>query len=289
MNVNKKLRIYEGATAVITGGASGIGRALGQELARRGAEVILADLQVELAQEVAEGIRSRGGKSTAVKLDVTDYPALENVVRETFSRTGRLDYLFNNAGIFLSGGIHQYAIDDWDYILDINVRGVVHGIHAVYPMMRAQGFGHIVNTGSMAGLMCTPGEVAYSMTKHAVVGLSRSLRAQAALLGIRVSVLCPGIIRTEMVESGGKFGRFYLELTPEVRQKLLEKVQPMPADRFAKRALDAVAQNRAIIIEPPWWRWLWRLNRLFPAFSITLMQKFYKRALLQLGLWPPKI
>lgn len=136
--------------------------------------------------------------------------------------------------------------------------------------------------------MCSPGEVAYSMTKHAVFGLSRSLRAQAGLTGVRVSTLCPGIIQTTMVENGGKFGRLYLELTPEVREKLLEKIHPMPADRFAGRVLDAVARNKAIIIEPPWWRWLWRMNRLFPSFSITLMQKVYKRALAQLGLWPPQ-
>lgn len=150
MDKDKKLRIYDGATAIITGGASGIGRALAAELARRGAEVVLADLQEELARDAAADIRSRGGKASAVELDVVDYKAVEKVVRETYLRTGRLDYLFNNAGIFISGGIHQYAIDDWDYILDINVRGVVHGIHAAYPIMVAQGFGHIVNTSSMA-------------------------------------------------------------------------------------------------------------------------------------------
>lgn len=195
MDKDMNLRIYQGATAIVTGGASGIGRALARELARRGAEVFLADLQIEQAEEVAADIRNRGGKAVAENLDVTDYKAVEKVVRDAFLRTGRLDYLFNNAGIFISGGIHQYSIDDWDYILNINVRGVIHGIHAAYPIMVAQGFGHIVNTSSMAGLMTSPGEVAYSMTKHAVFGLSRSLRAQAGLLGVRVSVLCPGIIQ----------------------------------------------------------------------------------------------
>lgn len=289
MDGDNKLRIYNGATAIITGGASGIGRALAQELARRGAEVVLADLQIELAQEAAAGIRNWGGKATAVKLDVTDYPAVEKVVRDTVFRTGRLDYLFNNAGIFISGNIHQYSIEDWDYIFNINVRGVVHGIHAAYPIMLKQGFGHIVNTGSMAGLMSSPGEVAYSMTKHAVVGLSRSLRAQAGLAGIRVSVLCPGIIQTAMVENGGTFGRSYLAISPETRRELLEKIKPMPADLFARKVLDAVAKNKAIIIEPPWWRWIWRLQRLFPAYSIELTQKFYQRALTRIGLWPPKI
>ncbi len=100
MQEDKVIRIYDGATAIITGGASGIGQAIAEELARRGCEVVLADLQFELAQEVAVGIKTAGGKATAVQLDVTDYPAVEQVIRDTVARTGRLDYMFNNAGIY---------------------------------------------------------------------------------------------------------------------------------------------------------------------------------------------
>jgi NAD(P)-dependent dehydrogenase (short-subunit alcohol dehydrogenase family) len=286
MEANKKLRIYDGATAIITGGASGIGQAIAEELAKRGCDVVLADLQYELAQDVAAGIRAAGGKAMAVKLDVTDYPAVEQVVRDTVARTGRLDYMFNNAGIFISGGVHQYNITDWEQIVNINIRGVVHGVHAAYPVMLMQGFGHIVNTSSIAGLIPSPGEVSYAMTKHAVVGLSKALRAQAGLLGIRVSVLCPGIIRTPMAENGGKFGKSYLNISPELRKELLEKVRPMPADLFAKKVLDAVAKNRAIIIEPAWWKWFWRIHRLLPEYSITLSQMAFKKTLIKLGLWP---
>lgn len=282
----KKLRIYEGATAIITGGASGIGRAIATELARRGVEVVVADLQIELAQEVAAGITARGGKAAAVKLDVTDYPAVERVVHDTFARTGRLDYIFNNAGIFIAGAVHQYSIADWNYIVDINIRGVINGVQAAYPIMLMQGFGHIVNTGSIAGLIPAPGEVAYAATKHAVVGLSKSLRAHAGLMGVRVSVLCPGFIRTPMAENGGKFGKSYLDITPELRKELLEKVRPMPPDLFARKVLNAVAKNKAIIIEPAWWRWFWRIHRLMPQYSITLTQKVFQRTLIKLGLWP---
>jgi NAD(P)-dependent dehydrogenase (short-subunit alcohol dehydrogenase family) len=255
-------------------------------LAKRGCEVILADLQFELAQKVAAGILAAGGKAMAVKLDVTDYPAVEQVVRDTVVRTGRLDYLFNNAGIFINGGVHLFSIADWEHIVNVNIRGVIHGVHAAYPVMLMQGFGHIVNTGSIAGLIPSPGEVSYAMTKHAVVGLSKSLRAQAGLMGIRVSVLCPGIIRTPMAENGGIFGKSYVNISPELRREMLEKVRPMPADLFAKKALDAVAKNRAIIIEPSWWKWFWRMNRLFPEYSITLTQKLFKTTLIKLGLWP---
>ena len=107
--------------------------------------------------------------------------------------------MFNNAGIAIGGSAHDYGIQEWNQIIDVNLRGVVNGVQAAYCIMIKQGFGHIVNTASITGLMPTPGQVAYSMTKHAVVGLSLSLRAEAALLGIRVSVLCPGAIRTPIL------------------------------------------------------------------------------------------
>lgn len=110
---NKALRIFDGATVIVTGGASGIGRALAEGLAKRGCEAVLADLQSGLAEEVASGIRKRGGKATAVKTDVTDYSAMERVVKETVSRSGRLDYMFNNAGIVIGGNVSRYGIKEW--------------------------------------------------------------------------------------------------------------------------------------------------------------------------------
>ncbi len=286
MEKSKKLRTYSNATAIVTGGASGIGRAIAEELAKRGSNVVLADIQIELAQDVAAGIRAAGGKAEAVKLDVTDYPAVEKVVRDVVMRTGRLDYIFNNAGIIINGGVHQFKIDDWDYIINVNVKSVIHGIHAAYPIMLMQGFGHIVNTSSIAGLIPSPGTVAYAMTKHAIVGLSKSLRAEVAQMGVRVSVLCPGVIRTPMAECGGKFGKSYSNISPELSRLLLEKARPMSPDLFAKKVLDAVARNRAIIIEPAWWRLLWMIQRFLPEYSITLAQKNFKRTLIKLGIWP---
>lgn len=196
----RSIRIFDGATAIVTGGASGIGRALAEELAKRGCEVVLADLQIDLAEEVASEIQVSGGKAKAVKVDVTDFPAMEQLVRETVRRTGRLDYIFNNAGIAIGGNVYHYGIADWNQIVDVNLRGVINGIQAAYKIMMEQGFGHIINTASMAGLMASPGAVAYATTKYGVVGLSKSLRAEAAQIGVRVSVLCPGVIRTPILD-----------------------------------------------------------------------------------------
>lgn len=282
----ERLRIYEGATAIVTGGASGIGKALAQELAKRGAEVVLADLQVEQAGIIADAIRASGGKATAVKLDVMDFRAVEQVAFDVFMRTGRLDYIFNNAGIMLSGGVHEFKTDDWDYIVNVNIRGVIAGIQAACPIMFMQGFGHIVNTSSISGLIPSPGEVAYAMTKHAVVGISNSLRGQAGLFGVRVSVLCPGLIRTPLMENGGKYGRNYTRIDPRIFSQIVERFKPMSPDFFASKSLDSLAKNRAIIIEPRWWRWLWRFYRLFPEYSITLSQKAFKMILIKTGMWP---
>lgn len=281
------LRTFDGATAIITGGASGIGRALAEELAKRGGEVVLADLQIELAEEVVIEIQASGGKAEAVKLDVADFSAVEQLVQETVKRTGRLDYMLNNAGIGIGGDLNHYGINDWNYILDVNLRGVIHGVQAAYTVMLAQGFGHIVNTASLAGLMPSPGVVSYATTKYAVVGLSQSLRAAAAPLGIRVSVFCPGFVRTAILSGGGKYGRALIEMSPEQEQSLqevIEKFKPMPPNIFARKALDLVAKNKAIIVLPSWWKLFWWLNRLSPSLGLHLAQKHFQDFREKLGM-----
>ena len=243
----------------------------------------MADLQIELAEEVASEIRVSGGKAKAVKTDVTDFPAMERIVQETVKRTGRLDYIFNNAGIVIGGYVSQYGIEDWNQIIDVNLRGVINGIQAAYKIMVAQGFGHIINTASMAGLMPGPGNVAYTTTKHAVVGLSKSLRAEAAQMGVRVSVLCPGVIRTPILEGGGKYGKMLIDIPPEQMRRLLENLKPMSPNIFAKKVLNSVAKNKAIIIVPSWWKLVWWINRLSPSFGIFLAQKRFQKAQKELG------
>lgn len=276
MESKKAIRIFNDATAIITGGASGIGCALAEELAGRGAEVVLADLQIEKAQAVVENIKSSGGKAKALKVDVTDFPAMERLVRETLESSGRLDYIFNNAGIAIACTADHYTISDWNKIIDINLRGVVNGIQASYKIMIEQGFGHIVNTASMAGLMPNPLGVAYAATKHAVVGLSKSLRAEAARMGIRVSVLCPGVIRTPILQ-GGNYGKILMDIPDEKLRAMWEEFKPMPPNIFAKKALKAVAKNKAIIIEPGQWKLVWWLDRLSPSLVMAIAQNRFKK------------
>jgi NAD(P)-dependent dehydrogenase (short-subunit alcohol dehydrogenase family) len=268
------IRIFDGATAIVTGGASGIGRALGRELAIQGCDVVLADLQIELAKEAALEIDVPRGKVTAVKIDVTDFNAMEQLVQDTVKRTGRLDFMFNNAGIGIIGDVNNHSIEDWNQVIDVNLRGVVNGVQAAYRVMINQGFGHIINTASMAGLIPSPRQVAYATTKHAVVGLSKSLRVEAALAGIRVSVLCPGLIRTAILESGGKYGKHIMSPEEDRRMsEMVEKIRPMSPDVFAKKALKLVAKNKAVIILPSWNKLFWWIDRFIPSLGMILARK----------------
>lgn len=276
MEPNKTIRIFDDATAIVTGAASGIGQALVEELARRGCEVVLADRQIEAAEEIALAINATGGRATAVELDVVRFSEMEQLVEETVKRTGRLDYMFNNAGIAITGNVSHYSIEDWNQIVEVNLSGVINGVQAAYQVMMNQGFGHIVNTASFAGLVPTPGNVAYASTKHAIVGLSISLRAEAAMLGLRVSVLCPSFVRTAILEDGGKFGRSLIDLSPDQKRRLLEsyeKFKPMPANTFAAKALDMIAKNKAIVVLPSRWKIVWLFSRLFPSLCISFVQK----------------
>jgi NAD(P)-dependent dehydrogenase (short-subunit alcohol dehydrogenase family) len=263
--------------AMITGGASGIGRALSENLARRGMTVVLIDRQLDAAEEVASGIRARGGSATAAELDVRDRAAFQALAQRIANEYGSVDYLFNNAGIAVGGAMADFDPEDWDDVLDVNVRGVVHGVEAVYPLMIAQGSGHIINTASVAGLLPTANEGSYAAAKHAVVGLSKSLHIEARQHGVKVSVLCPGVINTPILR-GGKFGRIRIKgLTEDKMDELWRRLRPMDVDQFAEKALARVFKNELVVIVPSWWRALWFVDRIVPKLSQKFWSLFYDR------------
>jgi NAD(P)-dependent dehydrogenase (short-subunit alcohol dehydrogenase family) len=264
-----------GKIAFVTGGASGIGAALATKLVDGGAEVWIADRQIGAAQELAQRLDGGGAKAHAIELDVRSYSSFERAVAEVVQQSGRIDYLFNNAGIGVSGEIDSYTLDDWNDVFDVNLRGVVHGIQAVYPIMIRQHSGHIVNTASMAGLVASPGLGSYTATKHAVVGISKALRVEAERHGVQVSVFCPGVIRTPIM-TGGQYGRMNIS-DEKVLKKFWERLRPMAPEVFAERALRAVLRGDAIIVVPGWWKAWWYLERLSPALSMRFAKVSLKR------------
>lgn len=269
------LRTYGGAVAIVTGGASGIGRALGRALAARGAEVVLADLRLAAAEQVAADINGLGGKASAWSLDVTDSAAVQDLVDSTAASHGRLDYMFNNAGIALNGKFADFELPHWQRMVNVNLMGVVHGTRAAHARMQAQGFGHIVNTASFAGVFPWPTTIPYTATKHAIVGMSTALRAELAGTGVHCSVLCPGTIMTPMIEGGASQERWVGSYQQEKLQAFFGSASGMDPDAFANKALKHIARRRGVIVLPASYRGLWWLNRLSPALATGLASKIY--------------
>ncbi len=214
---SSNLIMGSGSVVIITGGASGIGLSLGQTMAMLECKVYLIDRQKEVVEEEAKRLRDKGFKVRSFDLDVRDRDAFINIIKRVHEEEGRIDYFFNNAGIGAGWDVKEDKPEDWDYIIDVNIRGVSNGIHAAYPLMVKQGFGHIINTASMAGLVPSSLTVSYAMTKHAVVGLTVSLHGQAAIHGVRVSALCPGFVETPILE-GGVYGRINEDIMKKGRK-----------------------------------------------------------------------
>lgn len=255
---------FRDSIAIVTGGASGIGRALCEELARRGAVVVVADLDEAGARAVAEGI---GGRASWAALDVRDAAAVKRVVEETAAAHGRLDYLFNNAGLAVTGEVRDLDLEHWRKVIDVNLWGVLHGIAAAYPILVRQGSGHIVNTASLAGLLGIPCSSPYATTKFAVVGLSQNLRVEAEDLGVKVSAVCPSYIRTGIFDASTYVRSSKEEILSLIPFKMME------AGEAVRQILRGVERNQALIVLPSYARLLWRLARLFPGMPLWLNRK----------------
>jgi NAD(P)-dependent dehydrogenase (short-subunit alcohol dehydrogenase family) len=272
---------YRGQVAIVTGAASGIGRALAGALARRGCTVVLADVDEAGVKDAAGALEAaEPRRASGVALDVTDAQAVAALVEATAAEHGHLDFLFNNAGIAVAGPVRELTLAHWNRTIDVNLRGVVHGVVAAYPIMIRQGRGHIVNTASLAGLVPSPMLAAYGMTKHGVVGLSESLRMEAADLGVRVSVVCPGVIDTPLLDKGNPPDLPRLSHEPNARRLLTSMIgRAYPAAALAEDVLDGVARNRPVIVAPRHARIPWRVYRLSPRLIIESGPRFMRRAL----------
>ncbi|MFC9473378.1 SDR family NAD(P)-dependent oxidoreductase [Nocardia sp. NPDC056952] len=229
----------EMAVAVVTGAASGIGRALCTQLAAKGFQVVAADRDADgLAAVAAETIHPR-------VVDVTENDQVEALIVGARDQFGRLDQVFNNAGVVVGGSTEAMTHAQWQHIIDVNLWGVVHGTRHAYAVMLTQGFGHIVNTSSSAGMLPVPRSTAYAATKHAVIGLSASLRAEAAPRGIKVSAAVPGIVDTAIFGSAINLPGFnYRAAIDRV------PMRPLTPERAAGHILEGVRKNKAHIIFP---------------------------------------
>lgn len=243
---------FRDQVAIVTGGATGLGAALCEALAAEGAKVIVLDRDGAGAAKVAAKIQAEGGAAEPLVVDVRDATALQSAIETVAERHRRLYYLFNNAGLGCWGDALEFTPETWREILEVNYWGCVHGTLEAYRWMKEHGGGRIVNIASLAGLISVPGAAPYSAAKHAVVGFSLALRAEAAEFGVQVSVVCPGPIKSQfhssMLRAAGE--------TPG-RAAPADTLDPALA---AREILRGVAGNEAIIVFPArarrtWWKW----------------------------------
>ena len=253
--------------AVVTGGASGIGRAICSELVQQNVFVIISDINELEGRHLEAALNNEIKKARYEYLDVTDYDSVETLLTNIYTEFGRIDYLFNNAGIAMYGELYDLSIEDWKEIVDVNLWGVINGTQVGYKLMKEQGFGHIINTSSAAGLGPSPGSTAYGTTKHAVVGLTTSLHYEAEQFGIKVSALCPTFVDTPIFEEAKA-----INTNKTVIIKQLKKQKMMSPEKLAKIALKGIHRNKPIICPMPMRQTMDIFFTLFPAAHRSLMR-----------------
>ena len=255
------MREFAGKTAFVTGGAGGIGFALGQAFAQAGMKVMLADIEADPLQAAVESLQEISPDIRGTICDVTDAASVERAAQATFDAFGRVHVVCNNAGVAAGGGIDQISLDNWRWVIDVNLMGVLHGIRSFLPHIRAHGEGgHIVNTASMAGMENGLGFSPYGATKFAVVSMSEGLSLQLEPHGIGVSVLCPSFVRTRIGESGrnrpGRYGQSQpldpaspaAAMVAEIAKQIEAGIDPAAV---AARVLTAIRENQLYVFTHP--------------------------------------
>lgn len=247
------------ARAVVTGGGSGLGRAICEDLAGRGARVLVTDVNLGTAEETAEILRKRGSEAHAMQVDVRKPDQVEAMAKKANALWGGTDVLVNNAGLAVVGELGKIPVEEWQFQVDVNLMGVIWGCHYFGPDMAQRKSGYILNVASSAGLLAAPMMGPYNVTKAAVLALSETLKAELVGTGVRVTALCPTFVKTNIVRDGripantGKLGNRLMAWTG---------VSP---DAVAKTTLDALDADRLYVLPQLEARMIWRMKRLAPV------------------------
>ncbi|MFN2327616.1 MAG: SDR family NAD(P)-dependent oxidoreductase [Chromatocurvus sp.] len=241
------MKTFKDTCGFITGGASGIGLAMARELGNRGMSLMLADIEADALEQAAGELRSSGIEAETVVLDVGDHVAYERVARYTLERLGKINFLFNNAGVGALSPAGQTPVADWQWVVNVNLLGVAYGVENFLPSMLALNEPcFIMNTASLAGHVANPGFGPYNATKFAVVGYSESLRLELASSNVGVAVLCPAWVKTRIAHSGRNHpDNAKAEASVggmNAIAKLIEE-EGIPVQELVERALDAMADG----------------------------------------------
>jgi len=228
----------EGKVVVITGASSGLGEATARLLSMRGASVVLGARRVNRIKSLADELTASGGKALGITTDVTHYDQVKRLVDVAVQKYGRIDVMINNAGLMPSSPLERLKIEDWDRMIDVNIKGVLYGIAAALPYMKQQKAGHIINVSSVAGHKVRAGGAVYAATKHAVRALSEGLRQEVKPYNIRVMVISPGAVATELPDSVTE---------PDIAENMRKVYEiAIPAESFARAVVFAMSQPEEV-------------------------------------------
>jgi NAD(P)-dependent dehydrogenase (short-subunit alcohol dehydrogenase family) len=266
-----------GKTVLVTGAGSGIGRETALAFARLGADLVICDLDAAGCERTAADARAMGRAVRPHTVDVADRERMKAFADAVHAEVEAVDVLVNNAGVGLGGGFLDTPLEDWDWIVGINLKGVVHGCHFFIPRMVARGRGgHVVNVSSAAGYVAGESLCAYSTTKFAVFGLSEALRDELARHSIGVTAVCPGIINTPITGAARLRGKAAL---PGAREQMVEfyRKRNYGPEQVAQKIVKAVARNAAVApVTPEAWA-LYLLKRLSPGLTAWLNRRLSER------------
>lgn len=258
---------------MITGAGAGLGEAMARRFHRAGAEIIACDVAEDRIEALAESL---GSRVMTIAMDVTSEADWAEAIRQSIGRLGRVDVLINNAGVAAAGRLEDTALDDWRWVMEIDLFGVVLGCQAVLPTFREQGSGHIINVASMAGLAGAPEINAYGTAKAGVIALSEMLRAEVRSSGIEVSALCPAFVKTRLMETMRAHHDGY-----EKRVKRWMETSGVSADDVAEVVYQAVLKPRFLLFTHPQTQWLWRLKRWAPELYFKFLMRGVEKAKLR--------
>lgn len=263
---------FSDKVVLVTGGASGLGEGLCEELSRRGAKVILTDINAEAARSLAKRFQEAGGNVTDASLDVTNPQNVAEVINTIVHSHGRIDYVFNNAGVGAFGKFHEFDFSTWQRTVNINLLGVVYVMDAAYKQMMHQRSGHIVNIASMSGLMpsvlCSP----YVATKYALTGLTQSVAVEAKNFGIKLTVVCPGYIDTNLFKNS-VYGKSLDE--KQFKNRISLKFIDVPTS--VKNILHGVERGQLIVAFPKYVHIYWWIYRISPQLWLLITKLFVER------------
>jgi len=273
MDLNKR---FPQKRVIITGAGSGIGRALAHEFAKKQWNIIIAEINDTRAKETADQVKNLGGKAIIVHCDVTKPADVDKTIETAIKELGGVDIMINNAGVSAGGYMEKISLEDWNWILDINLKSVIYGCRAVIPLFKKQKSGHIINVASYAGMACLPEMCSYNVAKAGVIALSETIRTELSPLGIGVSVVCPSFIKTNLMD------QFRL---PDARQRNLAQgffnKSIMSVEAVARCIIRSASRNKMYILPQIDAKYMWWSKRHTPRLYLKASAFIYKKGLVE--------